>query len=419
MSIRKIHLHWMRDSAQGGFSYPFVTTIARGQSLGSAVEMLLGRKLKGETIGHLSEIESQLPLHQCELHLPFVERKELEDVDQLLTETLLEKDTPQVFRLRRHTINFEQEFFRQCLTLMAPAFFPISQKIPSSVSFTHSTEAAAGAYLPWFPQVGEGKDGRICTPMTVSVTLTQSGESSWESTYPERNRHFLPVYARVSVAMRKAMRFWVPFLFFTERNRYMDSSLVWPLLAWSATTSPQAKNIREFSYDVLDADSMEKAFRSFRRNMRGYLETIAPALQAMDMPDLARRYSPGKAYEGATHAIYNRKNLDSLFVGEADLFDVVQRICLELAALRKETELTEARRLRRFHKLVRTFSRDFLFHLSHFYASRNWECLATMLLLEITNALSNEPQPLAMLVNGQSVTVAQHKIVDGQELLAA
>lgn len=408
----------MRDSIQGGFAYPFTATKTTGQSLTTIVEKLLGRKLHLDTDKVLRNLESKLPAGKCEFHLPFVARKELDCVDEILQEATLVEDTKSIFRLSR-TGDFEDEFFRQCLTLMAPSFFAVGAEVPFSVIFTYFGKAAAGSYLPWFPQACTGIDGRVCTPLKVTLALTQHGEGGWRIACPERNRQFLPVYSRISVAMRKTLRFWAPFQYLTERNRYADSSLVWPMLAWAATSSPQAKNIRDFSSDVLDVDSMERACRSMRRNLRGYLEKIAPALRAMHLSDAIRCYSPSKADEGADLAVYNHKNLCSLFAGETDLFDLAQRIGLELAELRLENDVPQGQRLRKFQKVVRAFSHDFVVRLRHFYASKNWESTATLLLLAMTSSLTEKPTPVIMVINEGAIRYSMDEIQKGHQLRAA
>ncbi len=409
----------MRDSIQGGFAYPFSSTATTGRTLTLVVEKLLGRKLHSDTDQVLQNIASRLPTGKCEFHLPFVGRKELDYVDRILQEAKLVEDKPNIFRLTRPGTDFEDEFYRQCLTFMAPAFFPVEADIPFSVVFTHHGEAAVGAYLPWFPQVYAGLDGRVSKPLKVTLALTQHGEGGWKNTSPERNRQFLPVYSKVSVAMRKALRFWAPFQFFTERNRYADPALVWPMFAWAATSSPQAKNIRDFSSDVLDVDSMERACRSLRRNLRGYLEKIAPALRAMQLSDAIRRYSPCRAIKGADKAVYNHKNLNSLFSGETDLIDLSQRVGLELAAFRRTTDLPQCQRLRKFQKIVRAFSHDFVLRLRHFYASKNWESTATLLLLAMTSSLNVEPIPIIIQVNEGAMNTASGEIEEADKLSAA
>ena len=418
-TTQTIHVHWMRDSLQGGFAYPFTSTLTTGQTLTAVVEKLLGRKLHLETDQFLQNLTAKFPAGKCEFHLPFVGRKELECLDRILQEAILVEDTKNVFRLSRTGEDFEDEFFRQCLTLMAPAFFPVDADVPFSVVFNYYSEAAAGAYLPWFPQASAGMDGRVCTPLKVTLALTQHSEGGWNNTTPERNRQFLPVYSKVSVSLRKALRFWAPFQYFTERNSYADSALVWPMMAWAATSSPQAKNIRDFSSDILDVDSMERACRSLRRNLRGYLEKIAPALRAMQLSDAIRRYSPCRATEGADLAVYNHKNLFSLFAGETDLFDLAQRIGLDLAELRLDNKVPEGQRLRKFHKVVRAFSHDFVVRLRHFYASKNWESTATILLLAMTSSLNKQPTPLNTFVNEAAISVATDEIEVGHQLRAA
>ena len=395
-SSNSIFLHWARASAHAPLAYPFsASTIA--SRLTDSAEQLLGNALTDEVRLFLVGVADQLPAGSCELHLPFIARKEISSAGEILMAAKLHCDAPGVFRLIREGQEFEDEFFRQCVTLMAPSQFESATIIPATVCFTHKADAAAGAYLPWFPQLAEtsGKDRRRVFPASITVSLTERGQAAWRNTSPERNRNFLPVYSRLSVAMRRAMRFWVPFVFFTERDRYTDANLAWPMFAWAASFAPQAKNIRDFSYDILDDESMAKAGKSYRRGLPTYLKKIAPALATMGMPRLIARYAPDNAAEGAKLAEYNRSHLNTLFAGESDLVDLAQRVALDLAKLRMAPELSPVRQLAQFQSIVRAFSHDFPMRLRKLYASLNWEHLATLLLIEMTNSLREDPEVLA------------------------
>ena len=401
-----IYLHWVRASAHAPLAYPFSTrTIA--SRLTDAVEQLLGNPLADGVRSFLESVADSLPAGACELHLPFISRKEIASASGILLAAYLHCDAPGIFRLVRKDQEFEDEFFRQCVTLMAASQFESAAMIPATICFTHKAQAAAGAYLPWFPQLADAadatKDRRRVVPANFTVSLTERGQLAWRNTSPERNRNFLPVYSRLSVAMRRAMRFWIPFVFFTERDRYTDANLAWPMFAWAASFAPQAKNIRDFSYDILDNESMKKAGKSYRRGLPTYLKRIAPALATMGMSRLIARYAPDNACEGARLAEYNRSHLNTLFAGESDLVDLAQRVALDLAKLRITPALSPVRQLAQFQSTVRAFSHDFPIRLRKLYASLNWEHLATLLLIEMTNSLSEEPEILAAKCSTQEI----------------
>ena len=164
---------------------------------------------------------------------------------------------------------------------------------------------------------------------------------------------------------------------------------------------------------------MARACRSLRRNLRGYLENLAPALSAMRLTDLSRRYSPCRSIEGIDEALYNHKNLISLFAGEADLFDLVQRIGLDLAELRLAKDVTQAQRSRKLHKVIRAFCHDFVLRLRHLYGSKNWENTATILLLAITSSLSTQPNPITIQVNERTIDAGTVELAEGNQLRAA
>ncbi len=399
-----IFLHWVRASAHAPLAYPFSIN-ATTSGLADSVEQLLGHPLADEARLFLEGVADELPAGPIELHLPFIGRKELPTAGEILLTTKLCCDAPGVFRLVRQDQEFEDEFFRQCVTLMASSQF--ESAIPATVCFTHKSEATAGAYLPWFPELAGTPgsiDNRRAVRASASIVLTERGEAAWRNTFPERNRNFLPVYSRLSVAMRRAMRFWAPFVFFTERDRFTDASLAWPMFAWAASFAPQAKNIRDFSYDILDDESMEKASKSYRRGLPTYLKKIAPALAAMGRPRLVARYAPDNAAEGVQQAEYNRGHLNSLFSGEADLVDLAQRVSLDLAKLRLTAGLSPVRQLAQFQSIVRAFSHDFPVRLRRLYASHNWEHLATLLLIEMTNSLREESEVLSVTCAAEAVS---------------
>ena len=381
-----IFLHWVRASAHSPIAYPFAVQVL-DLRLAEAVEQLLGNSLTTSTREFLKALVLQLPHGSCELHFPFVGRKEMPMVETILTSSKIQCDAPGVYRLVRQDQDFEDEFYRQCVTVMAGSQFDSGDR-PSSLSFSHSAQAVASAYLPWFPELADS-----IGPAKISISLTLV-EQAWRNTLPERNRNFLTLYSSLSVAMRRAMRFWVPFIFFTDGDRYSDASLAWPMLAWAASFAPQAKNIREFSYDILDPQSMEKAGKSYRRGLGSYLKKLSPAVASLATPRLIARYAPDNASEGARQAEYNRDNLYALFSVEADLVDLAQRVSLDLAKLRACEGLSQTRQLAQFQHIVRSFSHDFLVRLRRLYASKNWENLATLLLIEMTNTLRREPQQL-------------------------
>ena len=196
-----IYLHWVRASAHAPLAYPFSTSTIASR-LTDAVEQLLGNPLADEVRSFLESVADSLPAGACELHLPFISRKEIASASGILLAAYLHCDAPGIFRLVRKDQEFEDEFFRQCVTLMAASQFESAAMIPATICFTHKALAAAGAYLPWFPQLadaaGATKDRRRVVPASITVSLTERGQQAWRNTKCDHVGERVQLFAEVA-----------------------------------------------------------------------------------------------------------------------------------------------------------------------------------------------------------------------------
>ena len=393
------HLIWARDASHGGFAYPFTSQLDSLTDLPFAAERLLGTPLYAATREHIATVFANIPATGCQIHLPFLERQELPHANFILQKTKLVQDAPTVFRLVRDDQTFEAEFFRQCLVLIAPALFPTAG-VPITVTFSLERTAPAGSFIPWLPTVVEGVDGQQQLPLKMSVAYSECETRAWSNICSERTKDYVLRYGQMSVAMRRALRFWVPLLYLTEATNFTNAEWTWPLMGWAATTPQRARISRDFTYDVLDSESMSRAGRSMRRNLRQYLEPVQAGLNAIGEPMMAAHYGPSRHGKGADAAEYNRRNFNALFAGEHYLVEALLRFGVKLADLRADKKMIHSRKVRAFHRLVKEFSKAITMRLRRFFGSGSWEKLAPLLLIELTNSLAGNKQPLPIAANG-------------------
>ena len=405
------YLIWARDASHGGFAYPFTSQLDFLSDLPFAAERLLGTPLAAATRAHLAKVIASIPDAPCQIHLPFLDRQELSQVSAILLKTHLVEDAPNVYRLERADQTFENEYFRQCLILMAPALFP-APNVPITAAFSMEKTAMAGSLLPWLPDAANKIDPQEQLPVKITVTYTESASRAWANICPERTKDYVVRYGRMSVALRRALRFWVPMIHFAKPSNFQDTEWTWPLLGWASTKPQHPRTSRDFTYDVLDAESMSRASRSMRRNLHQYLAPLHDSLNAIGESLIAEHYGPKRHVKGAYAAEYNRRNFNALFAGEHYLVEILNNFGTKLAVLRDNKRLSHSRKVRLFHKLVKEFCKQTNMRLRRFFGPRNWESLAPLLLLEITNSLAGNRQPLPITANGISINSVYTEEVD-------
>ena len=405
------HLIWARDASHGGFAYPFTSQLESLPRLPIAAERLLGTPIAAVTRQHLANLANQIPETCTQVHLPFLERQELPMVSAILLKTSLVEDAPNVFRVVRADQTGETDFFRQCLVLIAPALFP-APGAPITAAFSMEKTALAGSFLPWLPNVPASCDPQEQLTVKMTVALTECKSRAWANICPERHRDYVTRYGQMSVALRRALRFWVPLIYLTKPANFQNAEMTWPLIGWAATVPQRARQNRDFTYDVLDAESMDRAVKSMHRNLRQYLEPIHDSLIAIGEPLMAAHYGPNRHARGAQAAEYHRRNFNALFAGEHYLVEILINFGIKLAALRKDQGLVHSRKVRAFHRLVKEFTKAIHTRLRRFFGSGDWEKLAPILLLEITNSLSGCKQPLPITANDIIVNYQCGEVID-------
>ena len=95
--------------------------------------------------------------------------------------------------------------------------------------------------------------------MTVSIPGALADR--WLDAPGERDPQFFPVYARVSRAVQRAIRTWLPYLYFSSPERYEDLEVAAPLVVYQASRPFAGRPKYDFSYDVLRDSSMTIFYR--------------------------------------------------------------------------------------------------------------------------------------------------------------
>ena len=194
----------------------------------------------------------------------------------------------------------------------------------------------------------------------------------WVNAPNEHRRDYFPAWQRVSVTLQKALRQWIPELYFRGHTSYEDREAAYPLMVYAASRICRGRPRTEFTYDLSDPEIFPRATHLIGRALQDVLQSIEGKLHAAGCHELARRYSP-IWHEDVLRTVQKKpRRLISLLGDEAVLIDAV-------------IDLGTARRM----EAVKPFARTALATLRNLYGE-DMRTLATRILDETTIALADK-----------------------------
>jgi hypothetical protein len=116
--------------------------------------------------------------------------------------------------------------------------------------------------------------------------------SAWIDAPKERHPAYFHTWQAVSLAVQKALRAWIPEIYFRDPARYEDRDTAFPLLVYAASRPCRGRPRTEFTYDVVDPEALPRAFHLIGASLQCVLEKVERRLYDCGRPELARRYAP-------------------------------------------------------------------------------------------------------------------------------
>jgi hypothetical protein len=115
---------------------------------------------------------------------------------------------------------------------------------------------------------------------------------AWIAAPGELHAEYFPVWQTVSLAVQKALRGWIPEIYFRDPARYEDRDAAFPLLVYAASRVCRGRPRTEFTYDMADEEVLPRAVHQIGGSLQGVLQTVERGLYDCGRPALARRYAP-------------------------------------------------------------------------------------------------------------------------------
>jgi hypothetical protein len=146
---------------------------------------------------------------------------------------------------------------------------------------------------------------------------------AWREAPAERDPRYFEAWQRTSLALQKAMRNWIPEIYFRDTARYEDREACYPLIVYQASRLCFGRARTEFTYDVADPETLPAACRMIGQALRKVLAGVETALRQSGRPELARRYAP-VWHQDISNAVRRRpRRLLALLGDEAALINAV------------------------------------------------------------------------------------------------
>jgi hypothetical protein len=145
--------------------------------------------------------------------------------------------------------------------------------------------------------VREGDVIRSVPPNTAAALRDQAAlllasHPAWIAAPDELQARYFQTWQGVSQALQRALRTWIPETYFGDAARYEDRDAAFPLLVYAASRPCRGRPRTEFTYDVVDPETLPNAFHLIGSSLQLVLAKVERRLYECGRPELARRYAP-------------------------------------------------------------------------------------------------------------------------------
>jgi hypothetical protein len=145
--------------------------------------------------------------------------------------------------------------------------------------------------------VREGDVIRSVPPTTAAglrdrAAMLLATHPAWINAPDELQPRHFQTWQGVSLALQKALRTWIPEIYFRDPARYENRDAAFPLLVYAASRPCRGRARTEFTYDVVDPEALPCALNLIGTSLQTVLEKVESLLYQCGRPELARRYAP-------------------------------------------------------------------------------------------------------------------------------
>jgi hypothetical protein len=145
----------------------------------------------------------------------------------------------------------------------------------------------------------------------------------WQNAPGESDPGYFSAWQKVSLALQRALRSWIPELSLGDMSQYEDREAMYPLLVYQASRICHGRPRTEFTYDVADEGTLPCAWRMIGAGLRETLARTQARIHELGRPELARRYAPIWHQDVLRYVQEHPKSFISLLAQESILINAI------------------------------------------------------------------------------------------------
>ncbi len=240
------------------------------------------------------------------------------------------------------------------------------------------------AALPAHILAGAGED-TLGVETTLEIDARAAG--AWWDAPGESGPLFFETHSRVSVAVQRALRAWLPYLCLAGHPRLEAPEIALPMLVYAVSRPFHGRPKHDFTYDVLSEPSMAAVFRHAGRPLAARLADVRMLLSAAGRREAARQFDPDEVKKCLDYVRARPRNLHALLSAEAALVGALVRAGCECARSR-EAAAAGRHDTRGLMHTAEQMAKTFNDRLRRLYAGKELLSLGGLVLVEATHALN-------------------------------
>lgn len=139
----------------------------------------------------------------------------------------------------------------------------------------------------------------------------------------ERDPRYFRTWQRVSLALQRALREWIPERCFEDLASFEDRETAYQVLVFAAARLCYGRPKTEFTFDVADRGTLDSALHNIGMTLRFVLEPVEQRLREAGLTELSPRYSPMWRHDILRIVRRRSRILIGLLASEARLIDAM------------------------------------------------------------------------------------------------
>ncbi len=334
-----------------------------------------------------------------EVHLPTLSRTEWPDRwSRLANAEVVAEQDGRIFVHAKPGHEAAKNACQTAIALAAPLLYP--QATGFHIGFTDSQSSTAARLAHSLPHVLRPYDfgpeplqwlatapaGEVVASVSLSVPGSLAG--AWLRAPGERDPLFFDVYSKVSVAVQRALRRWLPYVYFSDLSRFENPALAYSLLFYRSTYPCSGKPRSDFAYGLVTEARPGVARPWAARPLASAMGRAERLLIAGGRRDLARCYRPWDAREVLAGILLRPRFINELLTN--DEFFIERMVGLGLAGrgLSSRSGVSPLRRAKDLSIVIEEFSAAVNRKLRRAYGGQQAVSLGSLLMVEATRALA-------------------------------